>query len=101
VRVASQFLEHAEPFWVGGFLPPTDGFDHLNALRECLKMLSAPHCEVLRIRYEERRSRAEMCAGREALAQRNRLSRVRKFHCYAHPTQKQVLGSVSFFGRGR
>lgn len=60
VLVDSQFLERAEAFWARGFLPPTDGFDYLDALRECLKTLSEPHREALRLRYQQRCSRAEM-----------------------------------------
>jgi RNA polymerase sigma-70 factor (ECF subfamily) len=60
VRVDSQYLEQAEAFWAERFLQPADGFDYLNALRECLTTLSEPHREALRLRYQQRRSRAEM-----------------------------------------
>ena len=60
VHADSEYLERAEAFWAGRFLPPNDGFDYLDALRECLKTLSEQHREALRLRYQERRSRAEM-----------------------------------------
>jgi len=55
-------LEEAETFWVNRFLCSGDGFDYVEALRKCLARLSARNRDVLRQRYAENRSRADMAA---------------------------------------
>ena len=58
--VSNEVLERSESFWQLEFLRDGDGFDYLGALRKCLTKLSEKHRRVLRMRYEDERSRSEM-----------------------------------------
>jgi len=58
--VDTAYLEQAEATWTGEFLRGGDGFDYVEALRECLKTLSDKHRHVIDLRYRDKRARAEM-----------------------------------------
>ncbi|MBN1672558.1 MAG: sigma-70 family RNA polymerase sigma factor [Kiritimatiellae bacterium] len=56
----SEYVEQAEAVWAGTFLRDGDGFEYLEALRECLELLSEKQRHVLNMRYAEKRGRGEM-----------------------------------------
>ena len=60
VQVDSSFLESAEGYWKNEFLRHEDGFDWALAFRDCLGRLPEKSRSVLNLRYEEKKSRAEM-----------------------------------------
>ena len=60
VVVGSEHLEQAENTWRQVFLREGDGFDYLEALRQCLHDLPAKQRDVLDMRYRDKKSRGEM-----------------------------------------
>ena len=60
IPVDSAYLEQAEATWAGEFLRGGDGFDYIEALRECLETLSGEHRHAIGLRYTDKRARAEM-----------------------------------------
>jgi len=60
VRADSDAVERAEADWSAVFLREGDGFDYLDALRQCLDTLPPEQRDALARRYEQRQSRAEM-----------------------------------------
>lgn len=58
--LSAEQLEKAEKLWADEFLRQGDGFDYLEALRQCLETISDHHRRVLDLRYRRERSRAEM-----------------------------------------
>ena len=60
VRVSSEFLASAETFWKSEFLRDGDGFDYLEALRGCLKLLDAKSRKFVDLLYGSGRSRQEI-----------------------------------------
>ncbi|MFP4056878.1 MAG: RNA polymerase sigma factor [Candidatus Brocadiia bacterium] len=60
VGVDHQFLERAEALWASEFLRDGDGFDYVEALRQCLATLSRRQREALDFRYAQAKSRSEM-----------------------------------------
>ena len=53
-------LEYAEKCWTTEFLRDGDGFDYIEALRECIEKLGDRAKELVRMRYFERKPRVEM-----------------------------------------
>ena len=53
-------LEDAEATWQSEFLRGGDGFDYLEALRQCLKALPDRERRAVALRYHERASRKQM-----------------------------------------
>jgi RNA polymerase sigma-70 factor (ECF subfamily) len=53
-------LEQAEAIWTAEFLRGGDGFDYVEALRECLKALPDDRRHAIDLRYRDRTTRAEM-----------------------------------------
>ena len=60
IPVDAAYLEQAEATWTGEFLRDGDGFDYIEALRECLRTLSGEHRHAIDLRYTDKRARAEM-----------------------------------------
>jgi len=60
IPVDGAYLEQAETFWATEFLQEGDGFDYVEALRECLKRLTAKGRRLLDLRYTHEKSRIEM-----------------------------------------
>ena len=60
VVIGSEQLEQAESAWRTVFLRDGDGFDYLEALRQCLQGLSSKQRQALDMRYRDRKSRGEM-----------------------------------------
>ena len=58
--VNSDQLEKAEAAWARDFLRDGDGFETMEALRKCIKKLTAKQRNVLDMRYSERKSRDKM-----------------------------------------
>lgn len=65
IEINSDLVEQAEGIWREEFLRDGDGFETLEALRQCVKTLAGKQHEALHQRYRLRRSRSEMA---EALA---------------------------------
>lgn len=57
---APEELERADLIWKDEFLRNGDGFDYVEALRECLKVLPQNSRGVLDLRYAQNKSREEM-----------------------------------------
>jgi len=57
---SGSYLEQADAVWQSEFLREGDGFDYVEALRECLDRLSDRQRRVLELRYAQRKSRVEM-----------------------------------------
>jgi RNA polymerase sigma-70 factor (ECF subfamily) len=60
VKADSELMEQAERVWTAEFLGTGDGFDYLEALRECLKTLPEKQRSVVELRYAGRKSRSEI-----------------------------------------
>jgi RNA polymerase sigma-70 factor (ECF subfamily) len=60
VRFDSRQLDEAESFWKENFLRGGDGFDLIEALRECLKKLPVKQREVIDRHYSAGESRKEI-----------------------------------------
>ena len=60
VRVSSEALEGAEALWRGEFLRDGDGFDYVEALRECLKLLDDKSRRFVELLYGRGQSRQEI-----------------------------------------
>lgn len=60
VVVGGEHLERAENTWRLVFLRDGDGFDYLEALRQCLHDLPSKQRDVLDMRYRDAKSRGEM-----------------------------------------
>lgn len=60
VVVNSDYLEGAEAAWQSEFLRGGDGFDYVEALRQCLKVLDDKARRFLDLFYERGRSRQEV-----------------------------------------
>jgi RNA polymerase sigma-70 factor (ECF subfamily) len=60
VTFDSRYLESAEQRWRGEFLRGGDGFDFVEALRQCVEKLTGRQREALDMRYAEKASREEM-----------------------------------------
>ena len=60
VNVDGSMLEQAERVWVSTFPGGDDGSAYLQALRECLKDVSARNRKILDLRYAAKRSRGEI-----------------------------------------
>jgi RNA polymerase sigma-70 factor (ECF subfamily) len=60
VRADSATLEKAEALWATEFLRKGDGFDYVEALRQCLGHLGQRQRQVLDMRYAQKKSRVEM-----------------------------------------
>ena len=60
VRVSSESLEGAEDFWKSEFLRDGDGFDYVEALRTCLKLLDAKSRRFVELLYGRGQSRQEL-----------------------------------------
>jgi RNA polymerase sigma-70 factor (ECF subfamily) len=57
---SSERLDEAENTWRSVFLRDGDGFDYLEALRQCLHDLPPKQRDVLDMRYRDQKSRGEM-----------------------------------------
>lgn len=62
VRVNSDSLEKAEAVWDSQFLREGDGFEYVEALRECLGVLSEKQRGLVQLQYFQRKSRSEMAS---------------------------------------
>jgi RNA polymerase sigma factor (sigma-70 family) len=62
VRVSSESVEAAEAAWQSEFLRGGDGFDYLEALRGCLKLLDEKGRRFLDLLYDRGQSRQEIGA---------------------------------------
>ena len=60
VRVSSESLEGAETFWKGEFLRGGDGFDYVEALRTCMKLLDDKTRKFVELLYGRGQSREEI-----------------------------------------
>ena len=60
VVVGGEHLEQAENAWRTIFLREGDGFDYLEALRQCLQDLPLRQRNALDMRYRDKKSRGEM-----------------------------------------
>lgn len=60
VSVNSGSIEHAEATWQQEFLRDGDGFDYVEALRDCLQNIPEKQRNALNLRYTEKQSRTEM-----------------------------------------
>jgi RNA polymerase sigma-70 factor (ECF subfamily) len=60
VRADSRALESAERTWAADFLRQGDGFDYLEALRDCLERLPDRQRQVLDMHYAQGKGRAEL-----------------------------------------
>lgn len=54
------YLEQAEATWESDFLRGSDGFDYVEALRECLDALPEKERSAVDLRYAQEKSRADM-----------------------------------------
>jgi len=77
VRVDSSLLEQAESAWAAEFIRGGDGFDYVEALRQCLGELAPPQRLVLEQRYAQKKSRTEM-ARRAGMAENGVKSLLRR-----------------------
>ncbi len=62
VRFNSTAVEHAESVWTDKFLRRGDGFDFVEALRQCLDRVSGKSQEALQLRYWKKHSRTQMAS---------------------------------------
>lgn len=60
VKADSELMEQAERVWTSEFLGTGDGFDYLEALRECLKALPEKQRSVIELHYAARKPRSEI-----------------------------------------
>lgn len=60
VKVSAETVESAESVWTSEFLREGDGFETIQALRQCLETLPGDRQELLRGFYAEGKSRAEL-----------------------------------------
>lgn len=60
VTADSSSVAMAEATWVGDFLEHGDGFEYVEALRQCLGKLEGRNRHVLELHYGEGKSRAEL-----------------------------------------
>ena len=60
VHVDNEYLKRAEAVWSAEFLRDGDGFDYMEALRQCLDTLTEPQRRALGLRYAQSTSRSEM-----------------------------------------
>jgi len=60
VLADSSLLDQAESAWAAKFLRGGDGFDYVEALRECLGELAPPERLVIEQRYAQKTPRTEM-----------------------------------------
>jgi len=75
--MAPAVLEQAEHVWATEFLRAGDGFDYVEALRECVRKLTERQREALDLRYAKRTSRADM-AGALAMTENGVKSLLRR-----------------------
>lgn len=64
-QALAEYAQRAEAVWTRDFLGGGDGFDYLEALRKCLEVLPTRGREVVRMRYEQGKSREDMAVALE------------------------------------
>lgn len=60
IPVTPEHLEEAETVWAQDFLGRGDGFDYVEALRQCLETVPPKHREALDMRYRMQQPRSDM-----------------------------------------
>jgi RNA polymerase sigma-70 factor (ECF subfamily) len=53
-------MEKAEKYWASQFLGEGDGFDYIEALRQCVKKLAEKSRKLIEMRYSSKTSRTEL-----------------------------------------